>query len=123
MFFRSFAFSWCPENPAAQGASRVPSGIHVDPGGATQRTPSCGAADPFSSVFSGGPKMRTYPQVRSFTASLFGTLVLLAAGPALAHDRDDWGHHDKRRHHGDESFQIQVLSGRPDTVAGGDALV
>src|SRR5689334_12238837 len=27
------------------------------------------------------------------------------------------------RHHGSEQFRIEVLSGRPDTVAGGDALV
>ena len=36
----------------------------------------------------------------------------------LAHGND---RHD--RHHGDNDFRIEVLSGRPDMVAGGDALV
>ena len=85
--------------------------------------------------------MKTCQQVCAFAISLLGAFVLLAAvplastlieleripGQALAHDRDDddGDHHDsnRHRHHGDEGFQIRVLSGRPDTVAGGDALV
>ena len=49
-------------------------------------------------------------------------LIGLTSGKAVAHDRDD-DDRDRHRHHGDQQFQIQVLSGRPDTVAGGDALV
>src|SRR5215510_6057962 len=55
---------------------------------------------------------------------LVGALIELQRmpGQALANDRD---HHDshRHRHHGDEHFKIVVLSGRPDTVAGGDTLV
>src|SRR5262245_18993816 len=77
----------------------------------------------------------------TLATSLLGAVALLAAvplvgtliemkrmpGQALANDRDhDDRHHHARhqhRHHGDEHFKIMVLSGRPDTVAGGDALV
>jgi hypothetical protein len=46
----------------------------------------------------------------------------VTAGKALADDRDD-DDGDRRGHHRDNHFQIEVLSGRPDMVAGGDALV
>lgn len=39
------------------------------------------------------------------------------------HDNDDDGDGRRHRHHGDRDFRIEVLSGRPDMVAGGDALV
>src|SRR3989442_811616 len=61
----------------------------------------------------------------------FATLALafgISLSPfALADDRDDDGRDrqdgDQHRHNGDDAFRIEVLSGRPDTVAGGDALV
>jgi hypothetical protein len=50
------------------------------------------------------------------------TAVLLAlAVPAFAHYDDDDDRH--RRHFGHQEFGIEVLSGRPDMIAGGDALV
>jgi len=53
---------------------------------------------------------------------LFSALLCtLVPGPAFSaqdYDKDGFW-----RHHGDEQFRIEVLSGRPDTVAGGDALV
>ncbi len=54
---------------------------------------------------------------KAVAATLLG--LAAAALPALAqvaHDRPD-------RHHGSTQFPIEVLSGRPDTIAGGDALV
>jgi len=57
--------------------------------------------------------------LRVFAGAL---LIGLTSGNSVAHDRDD-DDRDRHRHHGDQQFQIQVLSGRPDTVAGGDALV
>lgn len=56
--------------------------------------------------------------------TLVGTLIPSerAPGKALANDRDD-DDREQARHHGDNHFRIEVLSGRPDTVAGGDALV
>jgi hypothetical protein len=77
----------------------------------------------------------------SFGGSLLGASALLAAitlaspliplermpGKALAHDRDDDNRdrhdRDQRGHRGDDAFRIEVLSSRPDAVAGGDALV
>lgn len=58
----------------------------------------------------------------------FGTLTtaLLSATPSLAwagDDHDDEGDDNRGRHHGSRDFRIEVLSGRPDMVAGGDALV
>lgn len=61
----------------------------------------------------------------------FATLALasgIALSPfALADDRDDDDRDrqdgDHNRHYGDDAFRVEVLSGRPDTVAGGDALV
>ena len=55
------------------------------------------------------------------TALPFGAL----AGNALAGDRhdDDDDRDDRGRHHGSHDFRIEVLSGRPDMIAGGDALV
>ena len=41
--------------------------------------------------------------------------ALAVAIPALAHDDD--------HHHGDNKFQIEVLSSKPHLVSGGDALV
>ncbi|MDH3319984.1 MAG: DUF6351 family protein, partial [Betaproteobacteria bacterium] len=49
-----------------------------------------------------------------------------APGLAFAGDRDDDDDdHDRgrERHHGDRDFRIEVLSSRPDMIAGGDALV
>ena len=56
-------------------------------------------------------------------AAVFLSVTALCAYP---HDDDDddggrGTHHN--RHHGDRDFRIEVLSGRPDTVSGGDALV
>ena len=57
--------------------------------------------------------------LRVFTTAFILTAgsAALAAGAALAEEGD------RLRHHGDSQFQIEVLSGRPDMVAGGDALV
>ncbi len=56
--------------------------------------------------------------------AVFGGLALVGvASPAYAHDDDDDGGGDRGRHHGDNDFRIEVLSGRPDMVAGGDALI
>ena len=54
-------------------------------------------------------------------STILGGALLSAALLAYAHDDDHDGRRD--RHRGDEHFQIEVLSGRPDMVAGGDALV
>jgi hypothetical protein len=51
-------------------------------------------------------------------ASLFGAGLMASAGVASAHDRGV-----EQRHPGWQDFQIEVLSGRPDMVSGGDALV
>src|SRR4029434_6443492 len=51
-------------------------------------------------------------------AALSCTLVARPAFSAQDYDKDGFW-----RHHGDEQYRIEVLSGRPDTVAGGDALV
>ena len=57
--------------------------------------------------------------------AILSAILLLALGlPALAHyDDDDDDRHGHRRHHGHQDFGIEVLSGRPDMIAGGDALV
>lgn len=56
--------------------------------------------------------------------SILAALLLALAAPAFAHyDRDDDDRHDHRRHFGHDDFGIEVLSSRPDTIAGGDALV
>jgi hypothetical protein len=55
--------------------------------------------------------------MRCFSAAAYG--LALAAMPAfaqVAHDEVD-------RHHGDRQYGIEVLSGRPDAITGGDALV
>ena len=53
---------------------------------------------------------------RIFPALIAGLVAgLLPISAAADGDRD--------RHHGDNDFRIEVLSGRPDMVAGGDALV
>ncbi len=56
-----------------------------------------------------------------------GALALsIAPQAAYASDDDDDDDDDRdgrRRHHGSRDFRIEVLSGRPDMVAGGDALV
>jgi hypothetical protein len=64
-----------------------------------------------------------YPKslLRTFTAVLLCGFAVIAAS-TLANDRDD-DDNDRDRHHGDRAFRIDVLSGRPDMVAGGDALV
>ena len=54
---------------------------------------------------------------------------VMAPGNAAARDRDhrddddDRSRADRDRHHGFKDFSIEVLSGRPDMIAGGDALV
>jgi hypothetical protein len=56
--------------------------------------------------------------------TILAALLLGIAAPALAHyDRDDDDRHGHRRHFGHDAFGIEVLSSRPDTVSGGDALV
>ena len=45
--------------------------------------------------------------------------ALAAAAPSFAQT----AHGEVGRHHGDSQFQIEVLSGRPDTISGGDALI
>jgi hypothetical protein len=45
-------------------------------------------------------------------------IMLAAAAPAVA-----GGYHDDDDHHGAQDFRIEVLSGRADKIAGGDALV
>ena len=61
--------------------------------------------------------------------AMFGALALVAA-PTAAYaseddddDEDEGDGHRHRHHHGSRDFRIEVLSGRPDMVAGGDALV
>jgi hypothetical protein len=56
------------------------------------------------------------------TAAALALLCSFSLG-AFAHDRDDDDRDRRHRHHGDNDFRIEVLSGRPDMVAGGDALV
>jgi hypothetical protein len=62
---------------------------------------------------------------KSKVANLLAAALLLAlAVPAAAHyDDDDDDRHGHRRHFGHQEFGIEVLSSRPDTIAGGDALV
>ena len=45
--------------------------------------------------------------------------ALAAAVPSFAQT----AHGEVGRHHGDSQFQVEVLSGRPDTISGGDALI
>src|SRR6476646_1131561 len=59
-------------------------------------------------------------RLRSFAGALLCALALAAGPTSVLADDDDGG---LPRHHGDKQFLIEVLSGRPDTVAGGDALV
>src|SRR5712691_7251616 len=50
--------------------------------------------------------------------------LLATAVPSYAHDSDDDDDdHDRHESKGSRNFSIEVLSGRPDMVAGGDALV
>src|SRR5712671_3055129 len=50
-------------------------------------------------------------------------LCALAAIAVPAYAQDDDDERDQPRHHGSRDFGIEVLSGRPDTIAGGDALI
>ena len=50
-------------------------------------------------------------------------LLSASALCAYANDDDDDDGGRRHRHHGDQNYRIEVLSGRPDMVAGGDALV
>jgi len=60
----------------------------------------------------------TYPG--KWLRSLVCAFLVIALSGAYANDDDD----DRdRRHHGSSQFSIEVLSGRPDTIAGGDALI
>src|SRR5712671_4181393 len=53
--------------------------------------------------------------------AVFGALALVAAAnPAYAHDDDDQDRHESK---GSRNFSIEVLSGRPDMIAGGDSLI
>jgi hypothetical protein len=76
--------------------------------------------------------------LRGFACALLSALAVVAGftlvaaalpvpGNALASDRDDDDDDDDRdgrgRHHGSRDFKIEVLSGRPDMIAGGDALI
>src|SRR5712671_1657683 len=49
-------------------------------------------------------------------------VICTTAALAYANDDDD-NDRGGDRHHGDRDFRIEVLSGRPDMVAGGDALI
>jgi len=65
--------------------------------------------------------MTTTTDLRALACALLCAAVL---SPAYAYDDDDDdGGGRRHRHHGDRDFSIEVLSGRPDMVAGGDALV
>ena len=58
--------------------------------------------------------------LRSLACALLSATALCT----YAHDDDDDdGGGRRHRHHGDNDFRIEVLSGRPDLVAGADALV
>jgi hypothetical protein len=57
---------------------------------------------------------------RSRLRCLAAVFLSAAALCAYAHDDGDRG---GQRHHGDRDFGIEVLSGRPDMISGGDALV
>ncbi len=53
--------------------------------------------------------------------TILAAMLLALSVPALAHYDDDDDRH--RRHFGHQEFGIEVLSSRPDMIAGGDALV
>ncbi len=56
--------------------------------------------------------------------AVFGGLALVAkATPAYAHDDDDDNDQDRHESKGSRNFSIEVLSGRPDMIAGGDSLI
>jgi uncharacterized tannase-like protein DUF6351 len=57
--------------------------------------------------------------------AVFGGLALVAtAVPSYAHDNDDDdGDQDRLESKGSRDFSIEVLSGRPDMIAGGDSLI
>src|SRR5262245_33013711 len=56
---------------------------------------------------------------RQFLAALIVSLAIAAPVKVLAFN----AHGDVAPHHGSDQFPIEVLSGRPDAVTGGDALV
>lgn len=60
---------------------------------------------------------------RSRLRCLAAVLLSAAALCAYAHDDDGDRSGQRHRHHGDRDFGIEVLSGRPDMISGGDALV
>jgi hypothetical protein len=64
--------------------------------------------------------MTTTTELRAAACALLCAAALI---PAYAYDDDDDDGGRRHRHHGDRDFRIEVLSGRPDMVAGGDALV
>ena len=56
--------------------------------------------------------------------AVFGGLALVATAiPAYAHDDDDGNDQDRHESKGSRNFSIEVLSGRPDMIAGGDSLI
>ena len=55
--------------------------------------------------------------MKCFSAVAYG--LAIAATPVLA----QVAHDEVDRHHGDRQYAIEVLSGRPDAITGGDALV
>src|SRR5260221_10016844 len=56
--------------------------------------------------------------------AVFGGLALVAtANPAYAHDDDDARDQGRHESKGSRNFSIEVLSGRPDMIAGGDSLI
>src|SRR6266853_1163399 len=59
----------------------------------------------------------------SAMAVLSGLALVAAANPAYAHDDDDDGDQDRHESKGSRDFSIEVLSGRPDMIAGGDSLI
>ena len=59
--------------------------------------------------------------LRTLACALLSATALCAYAHDDDDDDDDGGR--RHRHRGDQDFRIEVLSGRPDMVAGGDALV
>ena len=56
--------------------------------------------------------------------AVFGGLAFVVkSNPAYAHDDDDDNDQDRHESKGSRNFSIEVLSGRPDMIAGGDSLI
>ena len=66
------------------------------------------------SCFSAFPRILKY---------LLAVALLATAVPSYAHDDDDDDYQDRHESKGSRHFSIEVLSGRPDMIAGGDSLI